>query len=173
MFSGQNVQVRPAGAMPQVVQFPFQQTIPVQVPINTGNGQTVYQTVHVPLQTFASQMPGLIQPQMQIFPQMAQVANIITPNGQIQQIQLAPMNQLQGLQSLQGLQGLQTVQQAPQPQNVVVQQAPNMATNQVNTNTSNSIQTMPTTSIQVCYERCRLRCPSAGTILLLTWKICF
>lgn len=27
-----------------------------------------------------------------------QVANIITPNGQIQQVQLAPMNQLQGVQ---------------------------------------------------------------------------
>lgn len=83
--------------MPQVVQFPtMQQTVPVQVPISTGNGQTIYQTVHVPLQAFAGQMPGLVQPQMQIFPQIAQVANIITPNGQIQQVQLAPVNQLQG-----------------------------------------------------------------------------
>lgn len=64
-FSGQNV---------QVVQFPaMQQTVPVQVPISTGNGQTIYQTVHVPLQTLAGQMPGLVQPQMQIFPQLAQV----------------------------------------------------------------------------------------------------
>ena len=58
----------------QVVQFPaMQQTVPVQVPISTGNGQTIYQTVHVPLQTLANQMPGLVQPQMQIFPQLAQV----------------------------------------------------------------------------------------------------
>lgn len=99
LFSGQNVQVRQAGTMPQVVQFPqMQQTVPVQVPISTGNGQTIYQTVHVPLQAFAGQMPGLMQPtQMQFFPQIAQVANIITPNGQIQQVQLAPINQLQGM----------------------------------------------------------------------------
>lgn len=72
--SGQNVQVRQAGTMPQVVQFPtMQQTVPVQVPISTGNGQTIYQTVHVPLQAFAGQMPGFAQPQMQIFPQIAQV----------------------------------------------------------------------------------------------------
>lgn len=98
IFSGQNVQVRQAGTIPQMVQFPtMQQTVPVQVPISTGNGQTIYQTIHVPLQAFAGQMPGLMQPQMQIFPQIAQVANIITPNGQIQQVQLAPVNQLQGI----------------------------------------------------------------------------
>lgn len=58
-----------------MVQFPtMQQTVPVQVPIQTGNGQTIYQTVHVPLQAFAGQMPGLCQPQMQIFPQIAQVS---------------------------------------------------------------------------------------------------
>lgn len=28
------------------------------------------------------------------------MANIITPNGQIQQVQLAPMNQLQGVQGM-------------------------------------------------------------------------
>lgn len=86
---GQSVQVRPT--MPQVVQFPIQpQTIPVQVPINTGNGQTIYQTVHVPIQSFGNQMPQILQPQMQIIPQMTQqVANIITPSGQIQQVQLA------------------------------------------------------------------------------------
>lgn len=59
--------------MPQVVQFPMQQTIPVQVPISTGNGQTIYHTVHVPIQALAAQMPGLVQPQMQLFPQLTQV----------------------------------------------------------------------------------------------------
>lgn len=147
LIIGQNVQVRPAGGMPQVVQFPLQQTIPVQVPISTGNGQTVYQTVHVPLQTFAPQMPGLIQPQMQIFPQMAQVANIITPNGQIQQVQLAPMNQLQALQGLQQVQGIQSAQTGGQPQNVIVQQTPNQV------NTSNGIQTVPTSNIQVWHNK--------------------
>lgn len=85
--------------MPQVVQFPIQpQTIPVQVPINTGNGQTIYQTVNVPIQCFSNQFsPQMqIQPQMQIFPQMTQqLANIITPSGQIQQVQLASVPFLQ------------------------------------------------------------------------------
>lgn len=88
------MQVRPT--MPQVLQFPLQaQTIPVQVPIN-ANGQTIYQTVHVPIQNFGNQIPQIIQPQMQIIPQFTQqVANIITPNGQIQQVQLANLPFLQ------------------------------------------------------------------------------
>lgn len=159
IFLGQNVQVRPAGGMPQVVQFPsMQQTIPVQVPISTGNGQTIYQTIHVPLSTLAAQMPGLV-PQMQFFPQMTQVANIITPNGQIQQV-LAPMQGIQGIHGLQGLQGIQgiqglqnlqaaqQVQQVQQPQNVVVQQAQNLG--QVNSSTSNSmIQPIQAANVQV------------------------
>lgn len=75
--AGQNVAVRPS--MPQVVQFPMQQTIPVQVPITSSNGQTVYQTVHFPVQAFATAMPNIIQTQgnqMQIIPQIAQVHNI-------------------------------------------------------------------------------------------------
>lgn len=157
MLLGQNVQVRPAGGMPQVVQFPaMQQTIPVQVPISTGNGQTIYQTIHVPLSTLAAQMPGLV-PQMQFFPQMTQVANIITPNGQIQQV-LAPMQNIQGIHGLQGLQNmqgiqqlqsLQAAQQVQQPQNVVVQQAQNLG--QVNSSTSNSmIQPIQAANVQVC-----------------------
>lgn len=83
--------------MPQVVQFPMaSQTIPVQVPITTGNGQTIYQTVHVPIQNFGNQMPQIIQPQMQIVPQFTQqYANIITPSGHIQQVQLANVPMLQ------------------------------------------------------------------------------
>jgi transcription factor Sp len=103
------VQVRPAGGVPQFVQFPMPaQTIPVQVPITTGNGQTIYQTVHVPIQTFGQ---PYVQPQMQIIPQMTQqIANIITPNGQIQQVQLGPaMSSLAGIPQ-------QQVQQAQQQQ---------------------------------------------------------
>lgn len=101
--------------MPQVVQFPMPtQTIPVQVPIQTGNGQTIYQTVHVPIQAaYGNQMPLLQQPMqsMQIIPQMApQFANIITPSGQIQQIQLGQLGQLGP--SMGALQALQ----APSPQ---------------------------------------------------------
>ncbi|XP_031636929.1 transcription factor Sp4-like isoform X4 [Contarinia nasturtii] len=153
--TGQNVQVRQAGTLPQVVQFPaMQQTVPVQVPISTGNGQTIYQTVHVPLQAFAGQMQGLVQPaQMQFFPQIAQVANIITPNGQIQQVQLSPMNQLQ----VQGIPGLQTAQgaAAAQQQNVVmVQPSQNLSSGPVaaasnGMGTSNAlVQSVPNNGIQ-------------------------
>lgn len=73
MFTGQNVSVRPA-TLPQVVQFPtLQQTIPVQVPISTSaTGQTVYQTVHFPLQAFASS-----NGQIQMLPQISQVIYFI------------------------------------------------------------------------------------------------
>lgn len=129
--------------MPQVVQFnPMAgQTIPVQVPITTGNGQTVYQTVHVPLQAFAQSMPGLCQPQMQIIPQMTQqVANIITPNGQIQQVHLTSMNPLAQLQAAQQ----QAQQQQQQQQNVILQQAQMQQSNPVTSNQN----IVPATSVQ-------------------------
>lgn len=122
--NGQNVQVRPAGAMPQMVQFPMQQTIPVQVPISTGNGQTVYQTVHVPIQAIGS---AYVQPQMQVIPQIPQVANIITPNGQIQQVQLTSLNPLAGLQAAQA------------QQNIILQQPQNLAQAQAQMNAANSM----------------------------------
>ncbi|XP_050307335.1 transcription factor Sp4-like isoform X2 [Anthonomus grandis grandis] len=76
------------GIQSQVFQFPMQQTIPVQVPISSGNGQTIYQTIHFPVQfAAASAVPNIIQAaQPQIIPQ---IANILTPSGQIQQIQIA------------------------------------------------------------------------------------
>lgn len=84
------------------------QTIPVQVPITTGNGQTIYQTVHMPIQNFGNQMPQIIQPQMQIVPQFTQqYANIITPSGQIQQVQLANMPMFQQPQAAQQMQSQQ------------------------------------------------------------------
>lgn len=105
--NGQSVAVRPT--IPQVVQFPMQQTIPVQVPISSGTGQTIYQTIHFPIQ-LATAVPNIIQTQ-QIVPQ---VANIITPNGPIQQVQIAssvatPQQQSPASQSV-------TVQaESPQP----------------------------------------------------------
>ncbi|XP_066256857.1 specificity protein transcription factor 3 isoform X1 [Euwallacea similis] len=85
LSNGQSVQVRPA--QPQVFQFPMQQTIPIQVPISSGNGQTIYQTIHFPVQLAATAaVPNIIQAQPQLIPQMA---SIITPTGQIQQIQIA------------------------------------------------------------------------------------
>ncbi|XP_037915142.1 transcription factor Sp4-like isoform X2 [Hermetia illucens] len=140
-LDGQNIQVRPNGALPHVVQFPMTQTVPVQVPINAGNGQTVYQTVHVPLQAFAATMPGLIQPQMQIIPQFTQVANIITPTGQIQQVQLAPINPM----------ALHAAQTAATPSNVILQQAaPNLAsvTNSQNAASSTSLSNVTSSNVQ-------------------------
>ncbi|CAG9859612.1 unnamed protein product [Phyllotreta striolata] len=82
LSNGQSVTVRPS--IPQMVQFPMQQTIPIQVPISTGNGQTVYQTIHFPVQLATAAMPNIIQASAQ-----PQFANILTPNGQIQQLQIA------------------------------------------------------------------------------------
>lgn len=82
LSNGQSVAVRPS--IPQVVQFPtMQQTIPVQVPISSANGQTIYQTIHFPVQL--ATVPNIIQTQ-QMVPQMA---SIITPSGQLQQVQIA------------------------------------------------------------------------------------
>lgn len=68
--SGQSVQVRP-------VQFPMQQlqlqTVPVQVPVTANNGQTVYQTVHFPLQALSNVFN---MPTTQMIPQIAQVSLI-------------------------------------------------------------------------------------------------
>lgn len=104
---GQNISVRQSN-MPQVVQLPsVQQTIPVQVPISS-NGQTLYQTVHLPLQSFASSLPNIIQanqgqlmqiPQLTQMAQTPQMAQIVNSNGQIQTVQIAsPMGNGQQIQ---------------------------------------------------------------------------
>lgn len=62
---GQSVQVRP-------LQFPIQQmpqTVAVQVPVTTNNGQTIYQTVHFPVQALSNVFNV---PQM--MPQVTQVS---------------------------------------------------------------------------------------------------
>ncbi|XP_003401699.2 transcription factor Sp4 [Bombus terrestris] len=117
--TGQSVQVRP-------LQFPMQhvqQTVPVQVPVTASNGQTVYQTVHFPVQALSSvfNVPAT-QMIPQITQQIPQVAQIITPNGQIQQVQIANIPQLQSLQNQQVTQVAQQVAQQ-QAQQVVQQQA--------------------------------------------------
>jgi len=65
--------------MPQMLQFPIQQTIPVQIPMQTANGQTIIQTVHIPVQTLANVIPnsGVLQGgQFQVIqPQQLQVRN--------------------------------------------------------------------------------------------------
>ncbi|XP_039491464.1 transcription factor Sp4 [Drosophila santomea] len=126
---------------PQLVQFPAQampqqqQTVAVQIPVQTANGQTIYQTVHVPVQAAATaggglqnlmqaqslQMPAASQ--MQIIPQFSQIAQIVTPNGQIQQVQLAmPYPQLPPNANIIHIQNPHQQQQQVQQQQQQVQQ---------------------------------------------------
>lgn len=114
----------PGQAMPgqQVIQIPqpFQQMVSMQVPVSQ-NGQTVYQTIQVPVQNMAATtalipqvvqtsagqqiiMQQVIQPQMQ--PQFAQ---IVTPNGQIQHVQVLgglPGQMMGGLQNIGSIPGM-------------------------------------------------------------------
>ena len=101
----QGMTVRTAGGMQQVLQLPMQQTatISVQVPVSTANGQTVYQTLQLPVQMISSALPGLMQggTQMQVLSQLQvpqqqqqQYAQIITPSGQIQTVQIANLSQM-------------------------------------------------------------------------------
>ncbi|KAK3909499.1 Transcription factor Sp3 [Frankliniella fusca] len=145
-FPGGGMAVRQAGVggLQQLVHMPtVQQTIPVQVPISTSNG-TIYQTVHLPVQSMQNvqQIPQMI-PHMQLgqvpAPQMAQ---IVTPSGQIQQVQLTSLAQLGGLNQLQIAQAQQQAQQAQQP-------AQQSANSSVTSSTwSTSTVTSPTVSVQ-------------------------
>ena len=68
--SGQSVQVRP-------LQFPMQQlqqTVPVQVPATVNNGQTIYHTVHFPIQALSNVFNV---PTAQMIPQITQVRYIL------------------------------------------------------------------------------------------------
>jgi transcription factor Sp len=72
--TGQTVAVRQAGGtnvLQNVIQMPMQQSIPIQIPISTANGQTVYQTIHLPLQTLQAISAGNVT--AQVVPQMSQV----------------------------------------------------------------------------------------------------
>jgi transcription factor Sp len=70
--SGQTVAVR-QGNVVQTLQLPVQQTIPVQA-ISTQNGQTILQTIHLPIQALQSLNAGNIQHlTAQVLPQMQQV----------------------------------------------------------------------------------------------------
>ncbi|XP_053597370.1 transcription factor Sp4 isoform X3 [Microplitis demolitor] len=125
--SGQSVQVRP-------LQFPLQhvqQTVPVQIPVTTNNGQTIYQTVHFPIQALSNVFNMGPQMMPQITQQIPQMAQIITPNGQIQQVQIANLSQLQNLQGQQvAAQVAQQVAQQQAAQQQVVQQVAQHQTQQ-------------------------------------------
>ncbi|XP_075749278.1 transcription factor Sp1-like isoform X3 [Rhipicephalus microplus] len=110
----QNVAIR-QGNVVQTLQLPLaaaaapmQQTIPVQVPISTGNGQTVFQTIHVPVQTLQAvatpqgnmlasgqQLAAaqVVQQLAQMQPQMAQAQALAVqlPSGQVVQGQMGQL----------------------------------------------------------------------------------
>ncbi|XP_028164959.1 transcription factor Sp3-like, partial [Ostrinia furnacalis] len=65
--------------------------VPVQVPVSVAGGHTVYQTVHVPMH--APHHLQLIPHAHQM--QQPQIANVLTPSGQIQQIQIASLANVQ------------------------------------------------------------------------------
>lgn len=70
--TNQTVTVRPAGTnVLQTIQMPMQQTIPIQFPITTSNGQTVYQTINLPIQMLQAISAGNVT--AQVVPQMSQV----------------------------------------------------------------------------------------------------
>ncbi|KAG5310894.1 SP4 factor, partial [Acromyrmex insinuator] len=117
LSTGQSVQVR-------LLQFPMQyvqQAVSVQLPVIANNGQTVYQTVHLLVQSLSNvfNMPTT-QMISQIMQQIPQVAQIITPSGQIQQVQIVSLPQLQNLQINISQQVTQVAHQQAQQQ--VVQQ---------------------------------------------------
>lgn len=72
--AGQTVAVR-QGNVVQTIQLPVQQTIPVQA-ISQQNGQTILQTIHLPIQAIQSLNAGNVQQlTAQVVPQMQQVLN--------------------------------------------------------------------------------------------------
>ncbi len=109
-------QIATAAAAPQVLQIPqFQQMVQVQVPVSTANGQTVYQTMQMPMaaaapaapqvttqlvpqvvqtssgqQQIVMQQVAVQQPQPAQF-QQPQFAQVLMPGGQIQQVQVLGM----------------------------------------------------------------------------------
>ncbi|XP_060531572.1 transcription factor Sp4-like [Cylas formicarius] len=119
-------------AQPQLLQ----QTIPVQVPISGGNGQTIYQTIHLPVQLAAQSV--IQQPQL-----IPQVANILTPGGQIQSIQIATsLPQQQVAAPID--QGCQLTFAGTNGQQFTVIPASNLRTNLGNIIQLPGVQTLPT-----------------------------
>ncbi len=152
----------PAAISPQVVQFPqaapaaFQQTIPVQIPVSQ-NGQTVYQTVQmqVPVQSMQTAViPQIVQTsagqqivmQQVVQPAAAapfqpQLAQVLMPNGQLQQVQV-----IGGMPATQIPAGLLQQQQQTIPVQLQ-QQQPVTTTTVATTSTTFSTGTTTTSSI--------------------------
>ena len=70
---GQTVAIRQGNTIMQVPINSLQQTVPVQVPMQTQNGQTIYQTMQLPLSTLSS-LTG-----QQVIQQMPQQIQMVVP----------------------------------------------------------------------------------------------
>ncbi|RWS12764.1 transcription factor Sp4-like protein [Dinothrombium tinctorium] len=120
LTGGQPVAVR-QGNVVQTLQLPVgsvQQTVPVQVPISTANGQAIFQTIHLPIQALpagnvqqvtAQVVPQLSQVQMATPIQMSQTA---TSTAQIKQepgLESTTSNQTQSTTSSSSTTAGQTV----------------------------------------------------------------
>ncbi|XP_074594089.1 uncharacterized protein LOC141849603 [Brevipalpus obovatus] len=79
--AGMPVTVRQGNVL-QTIQLPLgniQQTVPVQVPVSTANGTTVYQTIHLPIQAIQAVASGGVQQlTAQVVPQLSQQMQIGT-----------------------------------------------------------------------------------------------
>nr|AVT42516.1 zinc finger transcription factor Sp1-4 [Meridionale flava] len=136
---GQNISMRSASATAnagnvlQAVQLPLHnmsQSIPVQVPVSNGTGQTIYQTIQVPIQAIqlANAGGGNQHIQAQIIPQLAQAT-------QLQPQQLAQV-------SSQGyIQAIPSVQVASQQNGAAHSGATPTTASQADTNLTDSSHT--------------------------------
>lgn len=93
---GQNITIRPAsiiqtiqlpsGVQQQISQMtqPIQQTVPVQIPVSTTGGQTVMQTVQIPLAALQGALPQVasatILPQSQIATSLVTTQSVSSPS---------------------------------------------------------------------------------------------
>ncbi|XP_076368569.1 transcription factor Sp2-like [Tachypleus tridentatus] len=108
-LGGQSMAIR-QGNILQALQLPLnamQQTIPIQIPVSTAGGQTVLQTIHLPVQVIqavggSNMLPTTGQPASQQVMNQLGVAQVPTQmaqlvsQGQLQQVQLgAPIQMLQ------------------------------------------------------------------------------
>ncbi|KAF0313976.1 hypothetical protein FJT64_001569 [Amphibalanus amphitrite] len=97
---GRQLQVQTPNGI-QFVQVPVQQsmqTISVQIPMSTAGGQTVYQTVQLPVAAAGGAQQLQLMPQIQVGGAMPQYAQVLTPSGQLQQVQVVPAHHLASLQ---------------------------------------------------------------------------
>jgi len=118
--NGQTVALRQGGNVMQALQMPIQQqqTIPVQIPISSANGQTIFQTIQLPLSALQAVTGGgnVQHITAQVMPQMTQQVQVAQ-----QQMQVAQ----------QGNDNQPQVKQEPQDQTNNVAQNTQQATGQI------------------------------------------